>query len=102
VLNASRGATASTTCPRSMAPEIYHSNTMNVYTDVYAFGIILWELLTFRVPYEGEATVPAIPFDVGVDLPGFYHAENRGAASWDLGLGWEVTGWEVTWGCAGG
>eukprot|EP00727_Mastigamoeba_balamuthi_P003186 m51a1_g12865 putative protein serine threonine (707) ;mRNA; f:474-3016 len=36
-----------------LAPELYKGESYSKATDVYSFSIILWELLTQRVPYEG-------------------------------------------------
>ena len=52
--------TAARGTPMYMAPELLEANyershvyvPMSFKTDIYAFGIVLWELLTTRVPYE--------------------------------------------------
>jgi len=36
------------------APEVFHKNKHSAASDVYGFGIILWELLTRKTPYEGR------------------------------------------------
>lgn len=38
--------------PRWQAPEIIHSRTFSAAGDVYAFGLILWELATWQLPFE--------------------------------------------------
>jgi serine/threonine protein kinase len=35
------------------APELLRGSAANSKTDMYAFGIIMWELLTCKVPFEG-------------------------------------------------
>ena len=39
--------------PLWMAPEVFSSNKYTEKCDVFSFGIILWEVLTRRIPYEG-------------------------------------------------
>ena len=40
------------TNPRWMAPEIITENRASNASDVYAYGIVMWELLTWRLPFE--------------------------------------------------
>ncbi|KAK1321953.1 Serine/threonine-protein kinase HT1 [Acorus calamus] len=59
--------TAETGTYRWMAPELYSTVTLRLgekkhYTnkvDVYSFGIVLWELLTNRMPFEGMSNLQA-------------------------------------------
>ncbi|KAF9684847.1 hypothetical protein SADUNF_Sadunf04G0161100 [Salix dunnii] len=80
--------TAETGTYRWMAPELYSTVTLrqgekkhyNNKVDVYSFGIVLWELLTNRMPFEGMSNLqaayaaafkqerPALPDDVSPDL----------------------------------
>lgn len=80
--------TAETGTYRWMAPELYSTVTLrqgekkhyNNKVDVYSFGIVLWELLTNRMPFEGMSNLqaayaaafkqerPAIPEDFPPDL----------------------------------
>ncbi|KAH9618768.1 hypothetical protein KSS87_021708 [Heliosperma pusillum] len=80
--------TAETGTYRWMAPELYSTVTLrqgekkhyNNKVDVYSFGIVLWELLTNRMPFEGMSNLqaayaaafkqdrPIIPDDVPPDL----------------------------------
>ena len=66
--------------PRRLAPEVLEGVRATVSSDIYAFGVVLWELLTFRLPWEGEENVrilylvsiqgarPAVP--PAAELPG--------------------------------
>ncbi|KAL5974771.1 hypothetical protein ACLOJK_031442 [Asimina triloba] len=82
--------TAETGTYRWMAPELYSTVTLrhgekkhyNNKVDVYSFGIVLWELLTNRMPFEGMSnlqaayaaafkvvqTRPSLPEDMPQDL----------------------------------
>lgn len=80
--------TAETGTYRWMAPELYSTVTLrqgekkhyNNKVDVYSFGIVLWELLTNRMPFEGMSNLqaayaaafkherPTIPDDMPQDL----------------------------------
>ncbi|XP_057972862.1 serine/threonine/tyrosine-protein kinase HT1 isoform X2 [Malania oleifera] len=80
--------TAETGTYRWMAPELYSTVTLrqgekkhyNNKVDVYSFGIVLWELLTNRMPFEGMSNLqaayaaafkqerPVLPVDISPDL----------------------------------
>ncbi|CAO2839183.1 unnamed protein product [Amaranthus hypochondriacus] len=80
--------TAETGTYRWMAPELYSTVTLrlgekkhyNNRVDVYSFGIVMWELLTNRMPFEGMSNLqaayaaafkqerPTIPDDIAPDL----------------------------------
>ncbi|RDY11085.1 Serine/threonine-protein kinase HT1, partial [Mucuna pruriens] len=80
--------TAETGTYRWMAPELYSTVTLrqgekkhyNNKVDVYSFGIVLWELLTNRMPFEGMSNLqaayaaafkqerPNLPDDIPPDL----------------------------------
>lgn len=55
------------TNPRWLAPEILAGKGYTTTSDVYAFGIILWELLTWQVPWtsEGPWQVVAMVTELG-------------------------------------
>lgn len=38
---------------RYMAPEVYLKNSYNESCDVYSFGIILWQITTKKIPFQG-------------------------------------------------
>lgn len=40
-----------------MAPEVLANQAYNEKADVYSFGIIVWELLTGRCPYENMSPI---------------------------------------------
>ena len=42
--------------PRWLAPEILGGLPYTVAADVYSFGIIMWELLTWQVPWHEQNT----------------------------------------------
>ncbi|XP_068641920.1 serine/threonine-protein kinase STY13 [Aristolochia californica] len=80
--------TAETGTYRWMAPELYSTVTLrhgekkhyNNKVDVYSFGIVFWELLTNRMPFEGMSNLqaayaaafkqarPPVPEDLPKDL----------------------------------
>ncbi|XVF37421.1 hypothetical protein REPUB_Repub20aG0006400 [Reevesia pubescens] len=80
--------TAETGTYRWMAPELYSTVTLrqgekkhyNNKVDVYSFGIVLWELLTNRMPFERMSNLqaayaaafkqerPSLPEDISPDL----------------------------------
>ena len=45
--------------PAYMAPELHTGKSYNEKVDIYAFGIMMWELVAKRVPFDG-----ASPFDI--------------------------------------
>lgn len=36
-----------------MAPEVIRNEKIDEFADVYSFGVIIWELLTQKIPYSG-------------------------------------------------
>jgi len=60
VLDAGPGVlTAETGTYRWMAPEVIEHAPYGAPADVFSFGILLWELLTARVPYEALSPLQA-------------------------------------------
>ena len=63
-----------------MAPELLESNTFTEETDVYAFALVIWEVLTGEIPWRGLNPVqvamqilakqarPAVPEGAPADL----------------------------------
>ena len=42
------------TQPRWLAPEVLMNGKATAASDVYSFGIVMWELLTWKLPWENE------------------------------------------------
>ena len=73
------GGSHSMGTPAYIAPELIEGRPFTTSIDVYAFGIVLWELHTHTVPYEGinDATIffknvfkqARPPFDVQPPVP---------------------------------
>lgn len=51
--------TAETGTYRWMAPEVINHNPYDLKADVFSFGIVLWELVTSKVPYENMTPLQA-------------------------------------------
>ncbi|KAJ3672367.1 hypothetical protein LUZ60_007088 [Juncus effusus] len=52
VINSPGIMTAETGTYRWMAPEVIEHKAYNHKADVFSFGVVLWELLTAKIPYE--------------------------------------------------
>ncbi len=52
--------------PHWMAPEIMRSEKYDEFSDIYSYGMILWEMVMGEVPYNG-LSVPQIIGSVGYD-----------------------------------
>ncbi|GMH40072.1 hypothetical protein BSKO_07976 [Bryopsis sp. KO-2023] len=65
--------TAETGTYRWMAPEVIEHRPYDCKADVFSFGVLLWELLTGQVPYNGmtplQAAVGVVQKDLRPDLP---------------------------------
>ncbi|KAI8476206.1 MAG: hypothetical protein J3K34DRAFT_373955 [Monoraphidium minutum] len=72
-------AVSKVTNPRWSAPEVIRDSSVSTSADVFSFGIVMWELLTWAQPYEEMMSVqvlfsvmqnlrPEMPDDA--DLPG--------------------------------
>lgn len=68
--------------PRWLAPEVLNGEVHTMASDIYPFGLVMWELLTWKTPWEAEAHYsiqivnlvarghrPTLP-DNPADLPG--------------------------------
>ena len=68
--------------PAYMAPELLESNTFTEETDVYAYALVIWEVLTGDIPWRGlnpmqvgmqilnKQARPAVPEGAPADLVG--------------------------------
>jgi len=51
--------TAETGSYRWMAPEVIRHEKYDAHCDVYSFAVLVWEMLTYSVPFEGMTPVEA-------------------------------------------
>ena len=42
-----------TTNPRWLAPEVLRNGRSSRASDVFSFAVIMWEMLTWQIPYTG-------------------------------------------------
>ena len=42
--------------PRWLAPELFEGQPPSLASDIYAFGIVMWEVLMLSIPWEGETS----------------------------------------------
>lgn len=50
-------AVSRVTNPRWSAPEVIRESAVSTSSDVFSFGIVMWELLTWQQPYEEMMSV---------------------------------------------
>ncbi|KAK9810078.1 hypothetical protein WJX72_004440 [[Myrmecia] bisecta] len=59
--------------PGWMAPEVLRNERISEKSDVFSFGVVLWELLTGQIPWEGMTAVQIIRAvgwdDAQLDIP---------------------------------
>jgi serine/threonine protein kinase len=52
-------AVSKVTNPRWSAPEVIRDSSVSTSADVFSYGIVMWELLTWCQPYEDMMSVQA-------------------------------------------
>ncbi|CAK9274527.1 unnamed protein product [Sphagnum jensenii] len=67
--------TAETGTYRWMSPEVFEHKLYDHKVDVYSFGIMMWEVLTGGVPYDGftplQAAIGVVQQGVRPEIPPF-------------------------------
>ncbi len=73
------------THPRAAAPEVMSSLSITFKADVYSFGLVMWELLTWRKPYDHLMSVQVGAGVVTAVQPGGGRGSHCCAARWGPG-----------------
>ena len=71
--------------PRWLAPEILKGEPATLEADVFAFGIVLWELMTWQLPWGQEnpwAIVNAVTEGQRLAVPPMYELPGPRSAGW--------------------
>jgi serine/threonine protein kinase len=50
-------AVSKVTNPRWSAPEVIRKSTLSKSADVFSYGVVMWEMLTWQQPYEDMLSV---------------------------------------------
>ena len=62
-------AVSKVTNPRWSAPEVIRDSSVSTRADVFSFGVVMWELLTWQQPYEDMMSVQVRAYPVRFGLP---------------------------------
>jgi serine/threonine protein kinase len=70
-------AVSKVTNPRWSAPEVIRDSSVSTSADVFSFGIVMWEVLTWAQPYEEMMSVQVAGLGPGRAAAGACGLENR-------------------------
>jgi hypothetical protein len=109
--------------PAYMSPEQHMNKPANLQTDIYALGVVMFQMLTGRLPFTADNIAglahqvlnadPPLPSEFRTDVPteldlvvsGGVHAwltRNAGAFGFVQRMSWEPWHWGFLPGCGGG
>lgn len=83
--------------PRWLAPEVLKGGKATVASDIYAFGIVLWELMTWRLPWEREESYRILYLVMEGDRPAVLPAAELPGGGGFPGLGAYVALMQSCW-----